>query len=93
MHSVLAHVSNSSEEWSQLEHCRRATILILQSGDKQTFNGEKIRIEVLNNGTTSKKFTAVVDLLNNTMVWSFASRFCKPLWITVPRVLILFIYF
>jgi len=32
MHSVLAHVSNSSEEWSQLEHCRRATILILKSG-------------------------------------------------------------
>lgn len=34
-----------------------------------------------------------VDLLNNTMVWSFASQFCKPLWIVVPRVLISFIYF
>ena len=41
-------------------------VLSLQSGDKQTFNGEKIRIEVLNNGTTNKIFTTVVDTLNNS---------------------------
>jgi len=41
-------------------------VISLQSGDKELNSGDKIRIEVLNNGTTNKIFTTVVDTLNNT---------------------------
>lgn len=40
-------------------------VLSVKSGDNQSkVSGDKIRIEVLNNGTTNKKFTTVVDTLN-----------------------------
>jgi len=41
-------------------------VLSMQSGESIEFSGEEIRVEVLNNGTSSKNFTAVVDLLNKT---------------------------
>lgn len=41
-------------------------VLALQSGEANAFeSGDSIRIEVLNNGTTNKIFTTVVDTLNN----------------------------
>lgn len=48
-----------------LKETKLEDVLELQSGDKETASGDKIRLEVLNNGTTNKIFTTVVDTLNH----------------------------
>lgn len=41
-------------------------VLSMQSGDTNAYSGDKIRIEVLNDGTSNKNFTTVVDILNQS---------------------------
>ena len=41
-------------------------VLSIQSGDTNAYSGDKIRIEVLNDGTSNKNFTTVVDILNQS---------------------------
>lgn len=42
-------------------------VLDMQSGDSgEIYSGDKIRVEVLNDGTSNKNFTTVVDTLNQT---------------------------
>lgn len=48
-----------------LKETKVEDVLELQSGDKEVSSGDKIRLEVLNNGTTNKIFTTVVDTLNH----------------------------
>lgn len=48
-----------------LKETKLEDVLGLQSGDKEISSGERVRIEVLNNGTTNKIFTTVVDTLNH----------------------------